>query len=406
MRRVFISYSHDSDNHTERVQTLVDRLRVDGVNVIIDRDMLPGGPPEGWDLWSERQVKEADAVLLVCTRTYCERYEGNQPPGTGLGAAAEAATIRQFIYDQAGFNEKVRVILFDVSDEEYIPSQLRRYHFFQAAADADYDRLRRWLLGSEPSSVRAHPQPRMIRWPSDVPAYSWQLADRKDEFAAFKKMITSQSPHRILLVRGVSNTGKTALLAELVAYARHSELTATFLDFKGCPMLDDLFETLRLDLGQQILQRAHTASGSARFYQLISDLQQLSSPLVLVFDTYEQASQDAQKWLETQFLPRLDRAPGVVVVIGGQLTPEHDRHSWRALTDARELRPIRRLDDWLEYSQRKWQRSDLKHEYVEAITLATGGSPGQVSALLETIVRGLQPTRGPGNESRRRHNET
>src|SRR5262249_31936714 len=146
--------------------------------------------------------------------------------------------------------------------------------------------------------------------------------------ALFNKLITGQSQKRILLLSGGSNTGKTVLLAELIDYARHLQLPAAWLDFKGCPSLDDLFEMLRLDLGPVILRHSYSAAGTGRFFQLISDLQQLSAPLLLVFDTYEQASADAQKWLESQILPRLERAPGVVVVISGQKIPEHDRHPW------------------------------------------------------------------------------
>ena len=43
MQRVFISYSHDSEDHKDRVHALADRLRADGVTVIIDRDKMPGG---------------------------------------------------------------------------------------------------------------------------------------------------------------------------------------------------------------------------------------------------------------------------------------------------------------------------------------------------------------------------
>ncbi len=145
-------------------------------------------------------------------------------------------------------------------------------------------------------------------------------------------MITGQSPKRILVVRGVSNTGKTVLFAELMAYARHLELPAALVDFKGCPSLDDQFQTLRLDLGPEILHHADAASGTARFYHLISDLQKIRAPLLLIFDTYEQASEDAHKWLESQLLPRLDRAPSVVVLLGGQRIPEYNKYSWRTLT--------------------------------------------------------------------------
>jgi hypothetical protein len=348
MSRVFISYSHDSDEHKARVHALADRLRSNGVTVLLDRDMLPGGPGEGWPQWSERQVKEADQVLVVCTAIYSERYEGNQPPGGGLGAACEASAIRQLIYNQAGFNEKIRVVLFDITDQAHVPLQLQRYHAFQPLTDAGYAEILAWLRGPQPVPEPQRPQPLAICWPSLISGYPWPLADRMDEFAFFGKMVTGQLPQRILLLRGISNTGKTVLLTELVAYARRLQLPAVFLDFKGCPLLDDLFEMLRLDLGQGILRHAYAATGTGRFFQLISDLQQLSAPLLLVFDTYEQASADAQKWLESQLLPRLDRAPGVLVIIGGQRIPEYG---------------------------------------------VTGGNPGQVSALLETLVQGLQADR-------------
>ena len=119
-------------------------------------------------------------------------------------------------------------------------------------------------------------------------------------------------------------------------------------------------------------------------------LVELSAPLLLVFDTYEQVSEDAQKWLESQLLSRLDRAPGVLIIISGQQIPEYGKHPWRALAEACDLLPIQRVDDWLEYSQRKWQCPHVNADHVKALTLATGGNPGQVSALLETLVQGLQ----------------
>jgi len=47
MPAIFISYSHDNDEHKARVHALADRLRSDGLNIILDRDMGPGGPAEG-----------------------------------------------------------------------------------------------------------------------------------------------------------------------------------------------------------------------------------------------------------------------------------------------------------------------------------------------------------------------
>ena len=44
--KVFISYSHDSPEHADRVLTLTDRLRQNGLESILDQYIL-GSPTEG-----------------------------------------------------------------------------------------------------------------------------------------------------------------------------------------------------------------------------------------------------------------------------------------------------------------------------------------------------------------------
>ena len=55
--KVFISYSHDSKEHAERVLSLSDRLRRDGVDSQIDQYEL--SPPEGWPRWMVNKVEWA-----------------------------------------------------------------------------------------------------------------------------------------------------------------------------------------------------------------------------------------------------------------------------------------------------------------------------------------------------------
>ena len=175
MPRVFISYSHDSDEHKNRVAALARRLRSDRITIVLDTDKLPGGPDEGWPTWSERQVEEADMVLVACTHAYSLRYEGKQPPGEGLGVVCEAEVIRQYLYDHAGVNEKIRVILFDSADQQYIPSKLKGYHFFQPEIDNSYTSLTAWLLGLglvEPSQQLDRPA---IAWPTPALATDREL---------------------------------------------------------------------------------------------------------------------------------------------------------------------------------------------------------------------------------------
>ena len=79
--------------HLTRVHALADRLAgKKGIDLILDRDTRPGGPDEGWPEWSERQVKEADHVLIACSEEYALRYGGNDD-GTERGKGASASLI-------------------------------------------------------------------------------------------------------------------------------------------------------------------------------------------------------------------------------------------------------------------------------------------------------------------------
>ncbi|WP_374713384.1 toll/interleukin-1 receptor domain-containing protein [Symbiobacterium terraclitae] len=96
--KVFISYSHDTEEHKRRVLDLANRLRREGIDCSLDR--YEPFPSEGWPRWTERQIKWADYVLIVCTETYKRRVEGDEEPGRGLGATWEGRLITQAMYEQ------------------------------------------------------------------------------------------------------------------------------------------------------------------------------------------------------------------------------------------------------------------------------------------------------------------
>ena len=82
--KVFISYSHDAPSHEERVLALADRLRAtDGIDAMIDQ--YQPAPSAGWQLWTEKQIDEAQFVLLICTETYHRRVRKEEAPGKGHG---------------------------------------------------------------------------------------------------------------------------------------------------------------------------------------------------------------------------------------------------------------------------------------------------------------------------------
>jgi hypothetical protein len=394
MGQVFISYSHDNADHQARVHVLAERLRADHIQVIIDQDKLPGGPAEGWPAWSEAQVRKADRVLVVASAAYRRRYEQEEVPGTGLGTVCEANAIRQALYETGGINERFRVILLSQEDEQEIPQQLAAYHRFSFFQETGYTELCAWLQGRRPEFSAKVAQITRISWPEPHPDHDWLLADRKEICASFQSMVTGRSAKRILLLEGPTNTGKTVLIARLRIYAEILGLKTAALDFKGCPGLEELFNALCLDLGPDILADSHKAQGSGRFFSLISDLQHLNAPLLLLFDTYEQASPETTQWLENQLLPRLDKTPALLIVIGGQRIPDHTRHSWGPQAACQHLAPITEVDHWIDFCRRKWSCAYLTDAHIEALTLSTHGDPGQIYALLESLVKAKLAAKG------------
>jgi hypothetical protein len=121
--KVFISYSHDSQEHGDRVLTLSDRLRGDGIDCRIDQYEV--SPPEGWPRWMVNQIEDADFVLVVCTENYERRFRGKEESGKGLGAQWEGAIITQELYDAEAHNTMFIPVLFSPDHSAYIPIVLR-----------------------------------------------------------------------------------------------------------------------------------------------------------------------------------------------------------------------------------------------------------------------------------------
>ncbi|MGZ8337163.1 MAG: toll/interleukin-1 receptor domain-containing protein [Allosphingosinicella sp.] len=162
--RVFISYSHDSAEHADRVLELADRLRRDGIEATIDQYVA--SPSEGWPRWMDRQIDESDFVLLVCTQTYYRRVMGQEEPGKGLGVRWEGMLVYQHIFDSAAFNTRFVPILFKPWATEYIPRPVKgASHYFVDAEDG-YEGLHRRLT-AQPKTAPPPVSPMLRQWRRD-----------------------------------------------------------------------------------------------------------------------------------------------------------------------------------------------------------------------------------------------
>lgn len=145
--RLFVSYSHDSAAHRERVLGLVQRLRLDGFDAELDQ-FVEGTPLQGWPRWMLDQLDRAESVLMVCTEQYYRRFRGHERPGLGRGVGWEGAVITQEIYDRSCKTKKFVPVLFDRDHFSFVPEPVRGHTAYVLTSEAEYQALCRFLAGS------------------------------------------------------------------------------------------------------------------------------------------------------------------------------------------------------------------------------------------------------------------
>ena len=226
--QLFLSYSHDSDAHRERVLALSERLRQDGIPTILDR-YVNGTPPQGWPRWMLDRLDESDRVLLICTPTYYRRFRGHEQPGQGKGVDWEGAIITQEIYDARSKTTRFIPVLFDRTDEDSIPEPLRGHTHYCLTSEAAYQALYDALLeqaGVEPGPLGAlkpkpHPQGKPLTFDtattaapridlSHLPAGAEHFLGRGPELAVLDDAWSEPGTAVVELI-APGGTGKTAL---------------------------------------------------------------------------------------------------------------------------------------------------------------------------------------------------
>lgn len=140
---VFISYSHDSPEHADRVLAFADRLVQEGIDVILDQ--YESSPHEGWPRWMDKHIRSANFVLMICTEIYFRRVMGEEEKGTGLGVKWEGNLIYQHIYNADTTNTRFIPILFEYCKIEHIPTPLQGATHYPVYTSDGYEDLYRCI---------------------------------------------------------------------------------------------------------------------------------------------------------------------------------------------------------------------------------------------------------------------
>jgi hypothetical protein len=224
--KVFISCSHDSSEHKSLVISLSERLRKDGIDAALDQ-YVPGTPEEGWPRWMLNQLDWADFVLVACTQTYYRRFRGREEAVGGKGADWEGHHIIQELYDSKNRATKFVPILFDRTDEQFIPEPLRGSTHYLLNSEENYQGLYRFLTdragvppgGLGPLKLLALPAAEPLRFLiNNLPfASNPAFTGREEELRNLQVKFQKGEQHSGILtvvVHGLGGVGKTQLAVE------------------------------------------------------------------------------------------------------------------------------------------------------------------------------------------------
>jgi hypothetical protein len=128
------------------------------------------------------------------------------------------------------------------------------------------------------------------------------MADHREPREAFARLLREAASERVLLIRGVSETGKSHMSKQMIRNAMLlPEVASGRFDFKGTTNMGVEVEAFSQPLG---IEPPTGQTLSERLAKIFMELRRRARPTLLVFDTYEAAG-EAGAWIEGVLLPHL-----------------------------------------------------------------------------------------------------
>lgn len=253
------------------------------------------------------------------------------------------------------------------------------------------------------------------------------LADYENERRAVEALLQESCPQRILLLQGESGSGKTSLLTHCQQRLPPT-LTHVPIQLRGSTVdVAEIFyragravrwERLQQFTGQvaQLQQSAsvkidrnwllginnhisvalqadnpldRTYRRAALTEAWFADAAALPEPLLMVFDTYEDAAAEIQQWLDGPFLARVATVGQIRVVIAGQSVPDRHNIEWGNCCRQHRLYGVPEAKHWLPVIEalELYIPHDPPLIWLAGVCHALQGKPGEIIKIIKTLPR-------------------
>lgn len=141
--KVFVSYSHDSQEHKQWVLELATRLRNSGVDAILDQWDL--GPGSDLPHFMEQSISSSTRVIMICTERYVEKANAGQG-----GVGYEKMIVTADLLKSIGSNRVIPVVRQSghVSMPMFLGGKLYVDLSTNDRFESGFDQLLREILGA------------------------------------------------------------------------------------------------------------------------------------------------------------------------------------------------------------------------------------------------------------------
>jgi tetratricopeptide (TPR) repeat protein len=213
--KTWISYSHESIGHQQRVLDLSQSLRHNGIDCSIDQhESADNG---GWVGWMQSRLQTADFILLVCTEEYARRFNGITEGDVGRGVRWEGHLIANKLYSDATFARKLIPVVFDNTCKEHVPVALVDLPTYDVSTSKGLEDIVRHIQGTlniPKSPLGKSVLLRQVR-SDQLPKVAGKFFGRLKELAVISDAWQNDETSIVQFV-AAGGTGKTRLLRHWV----------------------------------------------------------------------------------------------------------------------------------------------------------------------------------------------
>ncbi|MFC0109605.1 tetratricopeptide repeat protein [Kibdelosporangium aridum] len=292
--RVFISYSHESEQHKSDVRQFCALLREHGIDAMLD--YFDNDQRHDWYAWMIKHITESDFTIVIASPRYASVADGAGPATESRGVHSESALLRDLLYrDREQWIRKTLPVILPGGSRDDIPHFLQPYcadHYqVSELTEAGIEDLLRVLTGqpryvpSELGDVPALPPidstlPSAAAAPmSNLPLDNRAFTGRAQEVARLVDIVTTAADGdvlgaTILSIDGMPGVGKTTFAVHVAHHlASRFPDGQFFLDLHGhtpgkAPVEPaDALLTLLLTIGIAVEQIPATLDERSRLWR-------------------------------------------------------------------------------------------------------------------------------------------